>query len=99
MSIEQSSQAEYLPSSFTEYADHTWYGSLVRMQNMDSWTDQPILLNGLFQQLCAESLIRELAKKPYFQKFGGRALALVMLPTDEPYMYNVGLRIISDEPK
>jgi len=95
MSSDQLFQADGHHVSFVDYADQTWYDELVRMQNGNTWADQPLLLNGLFQEKYAESLISRLREKPYFRKFGGRTLEIVMTPSYEPYMYNIGLKIIS----
>lgn len=99
MSIETLAQADNRYVSFAEYAEQTWLDELVRGQNDDSAFEQPIFLQASLQKLCAESLIRELGEKPYFQRFGGKILDIVMLPTSEPYMYNVALRVLSVEPK
>jgi len=95
MTSELLPQADSRYVSFVDYADQTLYDELVRMQNDDAWAEQPLLLNGLFQEKYAESLISRLREKPYFQKFGGKTLEIVMTPSYEPYMYNVGLKIIS----
>ena len=79
--------------SYADYADASWYDELVRMQNSDTWPDAPLFLHASFQKLCAESLIEQLKDKPYFQKFGGKALQIIMVPTGEPYMFSVGMEI------
>jgi len=91
MSIEQQIETSSRWEPFNTYAERTLLDELVRRQNNNSDFDQPIFLSASLQKLCAESLLRELSEKPYFQKFGGKALGLVMVPTSEPYMYYVGL--------
>ena len=91
MSIEQQIDANNPWEPFNEYAERALFDELIRRQNHNLGYDKPIFLNASLQKLCAESLLRELEAKPYFQRFGGKALSLVMVPTSEPYMYNVGL--------
>jgi len=91
MSIEQQIDASCRWEPFNAYAERTLLDELIRRQNSKLGFYQPIFLNASLQKLCAESLLRELGEKPYFQKFGGKVLSLVMVPTGEPYMYNVGL--------
>lgn len=91
MSIEplEQSNNHYIP--FNEYAEQALLNELVCRQNEELELDEPIVLSASLQKLCAESLIRDLREKPYFQKFGGKALNIVMMPTSEPYMFNVCL--------
>lgn len=93
MSIESLNKASNKYVSFVEYAEQTWLNELVSRQNDELGLDQPIFLTPSFQKLCAESLLRELGKKPYFQKFGGNILSIVMVPTSEYNMFTVGLMV------
>jgi len=94
MSAEQLPKPSNGQSSYTEYAEQLWYGELIRMQNNDDWSDSPVFISCSFQDRYAETLIKTLREKPYFQKFGGKTLEIIMVQTSEPYMYNVGIRVI-----
>lgn len=94
MSAEQLPNTHSTYTRYEDYADEFFYAELVRRQNEDLLTAQVIFLSGSFQKLYAESLIAHLQSKPYLQKFGGKAVSLVMTPTEEHYMFNIGLQII-----
>lgn len=93
MSAEELPEARPRYIHYKDYADDFFYSELVRKQNEGSLSDQIIYLSGSFQKLCAESLVDHLREKPYLQKFGGKILHLVMTPTEEYYMFNIGLHI------
>ena len=96
MSTEQQPASDSLPT-YAAYAVREWKAALVSMQNTGEWADQPVLINGIFQRLCAESILGELREVPFLRRFGGKTLQVIMIPTDTPFMYNLGL-VIEDNP-
>ncbi len=93
MSANQHTHEEFTFASSEEYAEFTFYNELVRKHNDDDWSELQIALSASFQKLCAESLVQHLRQKPYFQRFGGKVLDVIMMPTGEPYMFYIGLQI------
>lgn len=93
MSAEELPEARPIYIHYKDHADSFLYSELVRKQNENSLSNQVIFVSGSFQKLCAESLVNHLREKPYFQKFGGKTLNIVMLPTEEYYMFSVGIQI------
>jgi hypothetical protein len=95
MSAEQLPHSNNLHATYVEYAEQTWYSELVRRQNDADWTNDPLYLPIMFQKLYAQTMIEALRQRPYFQKFGGEVLNIVMAESEEPNMYHIGLTAVS----
>lgn len=95
MSAEQLPQVDQQTNPFMRYAESALWEKIQHWHDSRADESQPILLNTLFQKLCAESLVNHLRQQPHLQKIGGKTLEAIMVPTDEPHMYYVGLQIRS----
>jgi hypothetical protein len=91
MSIEQLNDHQ----SATETAFTEAQSLLDRLDSVEH--DDLVLLPALYQKLCAEALARQLRSVAYLRKSGGKCLEVIMVETQQPYMYNVGLRLAPEE--